>query len=83
MPGSEIREEELISGEMIAPSFFSRMRSLADTNALGRGRYAANALTQIHRIRAAAQHGEPVITMEDDLWPQRRCNRSGITSVAP
>jgi hypothetical protein len=67
MPWSEIREEELISGEMIAPSFFSRMRSVTDTNTVGRKKYAANALTHIHRIRAAAQHGEPVIIMEDDL----------------
>ena len=59
--------ERMCADGVLSPSLFRRMQRQDDTDETGYLKYAANALSQIQRIRAAADAGEPVIIMEDDL----------------
>ena len=59
--------EQMIADGILSTSLFPRMEERNDTNREGYIKYAANAVSQIRRIRAAAAANEPVIIMEDDL----------------
>jgi len=57
----------LLADGLLSGSLFHQMETQNDTNQEGYIKYAANALSQIQRIKAAAAADEPVIIMEDDL----------------
>ncbi len=67
MKWSEMSVEQMTADGILSTSLFRRMEERNDTNREGYIKYAANALSQIRRIRAAAAANEPVIIMEDDL----------------
>jgi len=64
---SDINLQQLTEEGIFSSAFMRRMQQRGDTNPTGYARYAANALSQILRIRDAAAANEPVIIMEDDL----------------
>jgi hypothetical protein len=64
---SDINIEQMTVRGVLSTSFLRRLQRRNDTNFVGYLRYAANAVSQVQRIRAAAAAKEPIIIMEDDL----------------
>jgi hypothetical protein len=67
MKWSDINIEQMTVRGVLSTSFVRRIQRRNDTNFVGYLRYAANAVSQVQRIRAAAAAKEPIIIMEDDL----------------
>jgi hypothetical protein len=64
---TDVDVEQMKADGILWPAFFRRLERSNDTNFEGYLKYAANAVSQIRQIRAAAAANEHVIIMEDDF----------------